>query len=134
MSGTAAAIREIVEFHEFFTSWLGSGNGSLTRAEAALAADFQMVDPSGHLLGRADVLTGLKSARGRFGPTFRIEIANIQAVAIDAAHVMAIYVERQLHGDAMTQRRSSALLKTDHRAPQGFVWVHLQETWISPTS
>lgn len=126
-----AALREVVELHDVFTAWLGSGEGTLDRVEAVLADEFRMIDPAGRLLDRTAVMTIIGDARGRMGQGFRIEIEAAEAAAVGADHVLLTYVERQHQGATTTARRSTAILRTQERAPSGLVWVHLQETWTS---
>lgn len=133
----AACRREVESLHRFFEQWLRAPADRtaqppevrIDRLKQALADDFQMITPSGRLSSRAEVLDGLRSARGSKASDFRISITWIQGREIAPDLVVALYRERQVESRSITERVSSALFRRREGSPEGVEWVHLHETW-----
>lgn len=131
MSLESQVRREIEELHEVFEAWLaGSAEASLASVEDSLASDFRMVSPSGQLVERGPLLSGLHAARGRSGEGFRIEVREVTARELGTAGlVLATYQEWQDDPGSLPRgRQSSALLRA--RPGAGFDWLHVHETWL----
>lgn len=129
----ASARTEVDLRHEFFVAWF-SGQAepsAMEHSATAFAPDFQMIPPSGSLLQRAEVLTMLNDARSSRGPDFTITVTHIAARLVGPDLALLVYDEEQTMAGKVTRRRSSALFGPDAQAPQGVVWHHLQETWIT---
>jgi hypothetical protein len=72
----------------------------------------------------------LRNARAKRASDFVIRVAVREARLLgDAA--LIVYDEHQESAGVKTARRSSALFTADPDAPEGVVWRHLQETWLS---
>jgi hypothetical protein len=126
------ARNELVALHAFFVEWMRQTPSEMdfTLCEAAFAADFRMVSPSGAVKGRAEVMTRLRNARSSLPADFSITISDIHPIWRNRNTIFLEYVEQQRDSGRLTRRRSSALLTRDARAPRGMVWRYLQETWI----
>jgi hypothetical protein len=133
----SAAASEVHALHDFFTRWfrgdIAEGSG-IERVTAALSAEFRMVAPNGLVLGRDDVVAGLRRARASRPADFAIVIDGAEVIWSDADHALIVYVERQVFAGDMSERRSSAFFIRRPMAPNGVQWRHLQETWMSPAT
>ncbi len=125
-----ACAAEIVALHQVFEAWLGApGQGDFQRFEAAFAAGFQMVLPSGARFDRDGILGFLQSARAVRGPGFRIAVEEIETIHQAPGRALMHYVERQWFGTQETARRAAALFDTTATPPR---WLFVQETWVTP--
>ena len=121
---------EIRELHTEFADWLSGRSATLARVEAALSEHFTMVSPSGDIVSRGEVMSGLLAARGSRPIEIRIDNPTVHWHLTDA--VLATYEEWQDHGGSTTARRSTALFTHDEDAPNGLLWQHVHETWMLP--
>ena len=133
---TPSACRaEIVGLHEFFVAWFDGSvpRRELSRLARALAPEFEMVTTEGERVDHAALVDGLAESYGRTeGEPFDIEVRDVEAVALLEDHAVVRYEEWQRRGDGETGRVSTALFRADDEAPEGVVWVTLQETALSP--
>ncbi len=127
------AIDEARELHAFFVAWFRAGSSAdFTRCERALAPDFRMVTPDGRVHERATIIDRLRAARGTAAGDFFIDVLQ-PIVAWRTEHAVLLeFIERQYREARTTDRRSSGLFTDQSGAPNGVVWRHLQETWITP--
>lgn len=131
----AAAVAEVEELHSFFVRWFRAdvpdSDAEFDRFSSALAAEFEMVVPSGARLGRDAVLAGVRGGHGQWredeGAT--IEVREATAHGLGGGLVRVSYEEWQRGAGEWKARRSTALLRG---AGDGRLeWVHVHETWIS---
>lgn len=128
-------LREIVELHKFFERWLGGcaadgpEDATMARLERVLGPAFTIVTPSGQILEREALLSGLAAARGS-RPGLRIEIEEPTLIAETPSQTIARYTEVQHADGATTRRISSVVFERTTGAPNGLRWLHLQETWL----
>ena len=125
-----AVLQEVEALHACFARWLGAGEGAFADIAAALDPSFEMVMPDGVLVDRGVVLDRLRAAKGSRGASFAIAIEDASAKPVAQAHALAAYVERQEQDGRTTSRRASAILQMEPRAPRGFLWLHVHETWM----
>ena len=128
-----AAIREVVELHDFFGDWLrpdGRPAFGIDRLEAALDRGFRLITPDGRILERGAVIAWIATARGSRAVDFRIAVSDFHAVWRSDEAVLLEYVETQYGQGKTTRRQSTALMGREPAAPLGVAWVHLQETWL----
>lgn len=123
--------KEIGELHEFFQGWLRGelAPESCRRLETALAEDFAMVVPSGRVLERDELLTGLRRRRGE-APSLTIRIEEPVLRASRPGWRLATYRERQRNDGEETVRISTVLFREDADGPNGLRWIHVHETWV----
>lgn len=128
--------REIVELHDFFAQWFG---GRLPATDAAFARfadtmtpEFTIIAPTGTLLGRAELLPRLRAAHGS-SPGCQIWIERPALRATHGDVIVATYEEWQRHaGRAATARLSTVVFRAQPATPNGLVWLHVHETWLTP--
>lgn len=126
----AAVAHEVVALHVEFEQWFRGDLDNLARVEAVLADDFTFVSPRGGLIDRVAVLGGLRSGRASRELKIRVENPVVRWQAGDV--VVATYEEWHEHPDYSTTRLSTAVFSRDDAAPNGLIWRHVHETWITP--
>lgn len=135
---TTSPIDEIIRQHVFIEAWLSGSDDAppesfAERFDAALDPGFSMVSPDGSVTDRAALLDGFHRARGAV-PGLRIEIRAATVVDTCADRSAVRYEEWQFEPDATSVRVSTALLAPDSRAPIGWSWRSLHETWLTATA
>ena len=90
-----------------------------------------MIEPDANTIGREKVVSMVTNARGKRPADFEIRVELISARFIGSDSVAVVYDEHQVIDGEKTARRSSAVFSADPGAPEGVVWRHLQETWIT---
>jgi hypothetical protein len=129
----ARAQAEVVNRHHFFVEWF-TGRASEAELEVSLRAfapDMVMIEPDANTIGRDEVAAMVTNARGKRPADFEIRVELISARLIDSATAAVVYDEHQVIDGVKSARRSSAVFSADPEAPEGVVWRHLQETWIT---
>ena len=135
-----AAIAEVEQLHDFFARWfrgeLPESDEAFSRFERALAPGFEMVPPSGILLGRDQVLAGVRSAYGSWGgdEAAAIEVRHATTHPVGGGVVRVSYEEWQRRDGVWKGRRSTALLRsaTGEGSPSDAVeWIYVHETWMA---
>ena len=135
-----ARLREEIEtVHGFLVAWF---RGEVARADAVFAAELAdrlapgmvNIQPSGRVLTRADLLSGVKDGHGT-NPAFGITITDcaLRHVADDGRLALVTYLEHQ-RGAVNTDppdnlRRSTALFQVPP-APARPLWLHIHETAV----
>ena len=123
-----AAGAEIEALHAHLVALFTGRTRSLARCDAAFAADFSMVGPSGRRLDRPAILGFIANASAP--PDFHIRIGDLRSIWESDTAALLQYVEEQYRGGRTTRRLSSALFTAERGAPLGVVWRYLQETWL----
>ena len=129
----ARAQAEVVNRHHFFVEWF-TGRASEAELEASLRAfapDMVMIEPDANTIGRDDIVAMVTSARGKRPADFEIRVELVSARLIGSDIAAVVYDEHQVIDGEKSARRSSAVFTADPDAPEGVVWRHLQETWIT---
>ena len=133
----AAAHREIVELHRFFTDWfratLPRDEGDLARFSGVMAPGMVFVSTSGAVVERAALVEGVRRGYGRWrdDPEAAIRIDGYRFLHREGELGLAIYEESQQAAGQRTSRRSTALFRRQPAAPNGLEWLHVHETWIA---
>lgn len=124
---------EICELHDFFQAWFtgmqANTDEHFARFAAVMAEGFAIINPSGKLTERPALLTGLRAAHGR-QPGIRIWTQNHQLRHQVGDLALLTYEEWQQSVAGTTARLSTVLFQTQVGAPNGVVWLHVQETWL----
>jgi len=132
MSDEQRAEREAIELHEFFEQWYRAElePDAFERFDQALADGFVIVSPSSAVLERDAILEAVRAARGS-DASARIRIENFVARKRERDVLIATYEEWQKLGDDPERARlSTVVLRADDTAPNGWVWLHVHETWM----
>ena len=124
---------EIVSLHEFLVEWL---RGTCAKDEALLTArfsthfapDLTFNDPTGKILGAADLVSGFRDEYGT-SPSVEIEVRNVRAQLLTSDGGVFTYEEWQRHLPGDNGRLTTVVLRD---STTGVIWTHLQETMISP--
>lgn len=116
--------------HQDLATWLGSAAPSevFERFAAAQHAEFSMVTTQGAVLGRDEVLTGLRAAR-HAQPGLAIEITEVDTVIDNGSTVVVRFRERHRLGADATDRRVTAVLVDAPGSP--LTWRTVHETPIA---
>ncbi|MFV1988082.1 MAG: DUF4440 domain-containing protein [Gemmatimonadota bacterium] len=128
---------EIEELHAFFEAWMGGTiprtEEQLDRLEEALEKRFTFVTTSGQVLAREAIVGAVRESHGA-RPGLRIRLREPRLVHSCKHHVVATYQEWQEAEGERTGRTSTVVLERKEEAPNGLVWIHVHETWITQTS
>ncbi|MEM8663899.1 MAG: hypothetical protein AAGF49_07225, partial [Pseudomonadota bacterium] len=129
-----SAIREVVERHDAFVTWFtGRGDDSVyADMELVFAPGFVLISPDASVADRHAVMTMLAGARGARPADFEITVSDAKAMWSTADAVVIAYIEHQVLAGQRTKRQSTALFTREPAAPNGVVWQHVHETWITP--
>lgn len=133
MSAEQRAEREVIELHEFFEQWYRAElePDAFERFEQALAEGFVIVNPSSSVLERDAILEAVRAARGS-DASARIRIENFVARRREGDVLIATYEEWQKLADEPERARlSTVVMRADESAPNGWVWLHVHETWMA---
>ena len=130
------AEKEVVELHQFFQDWFNgvipNGDEQFDRFADVMADSFGMVPPNGRFVSRAPLLEGLRGSYGRSQQSpGRIWIENFVTRQTEHGWLLATYEEWQSFDDKTTSRLSTVLLQENESAPNGFIWLHVHETWLN---
>jgi RimJ/RimL family protein N-acetyltransferase len=128
--------KEVVELHQFFQDWF---NGSISNTDEqfarfadVMADSFGMVPPNGRFVTRTPLLAGLRGSYGRSQQSpGRIWIENFVTRQTGPDWLLATYEEWQTFDNNTTSRLSTVLLQEHETAPNGFIWLHVHETWLN---
>lgn len=131
-----ACHQEIVRLHRFFVDWY---HGTLPPSDQAwsvlpnaLAAQFELISPGGHILPLAALLETLRAAHASRDPElgFRIWIREFECRHVCEETVIATYQEWQ-HLEGRDQGRQSTVI-FERCGPEGIDlrWLHVHETWL----
>jgi len=123
-------IDEVRRLHVFIEAWLSGADADdegWHDFEAALGEDFTIVSPAGEVVGRSELLTGFRAARGAM-PGVSVEIRNASILREADGLAIVRYEEWQLHPTMNNQRKSTATFVAAAEAPLGWSWFTLHET------
>ena len=126
---------EIVQLHQFFQDWynneLSFTEENFSHCSNVLAPGFSIVFPSGEKIERESLLKGLWQAHNsRKG--MRIWIKNVHLIHQIHDVILATYEEWQEIDKTVSARISSVAFQTNQNTPNGLLWLHVHETWITP--
>ncbi len=129
------ATREVIELHDFFQAWLTAAlpetDDAFARFAGTAAPGFTLISPDGRQLDRATVTAWIREAYGS-RPGSRLWTTDHAIRYEDDRCVLATYLEWQTRDGVTTCRISSALFVADGSAPNGLLWQHVHESWLSP--
>lgn len=121
---------EIDQLHEFFEAYFLGEQTSLERAEAVLAPEFTIVGPHGIESDRAQTIQMLRDGRAHT-TDLTITTSDHRLVAQAADLLVATYLEHHRLSDGENRRLSTVVFVPEPDAPNGLLWLRVQETWIT---
>ena len=125
--------QEVIDLHDFFQGWL-DGTAPNTpdyyaRVNTVLADDFTLINPDGTRTTGKQLLDNVRDAHGaRVG--WRMWTENTQLRLQSGELFVVTYEEWHERDGETTARICTAVLRADANAPNGVVWLHVQETWM----
>ncbi|MEV0027743.1 hypothetical protein [Nocardia sp. NPDC050793] len=130
MTGNEKDIVSVVEsLHADLAAWLGSAASPevFERFAEGQHERFSMVAISGAVLGRDELLAGLREARNT-EPGLRIEVSEVTELARDGVLVVVRFLERHLSDGGSSSRWVSAVLCATEDSSSGYRWLTVHET------
>jgi hypothetical protein len=126
--------KEVIELHQFFQDWsngkLEESDASFERFSGVMAESFEIISPDGGRMKRAEILGRVRGGHGA-GQGSRIWIENYASRPLTDGFLLVTYEEWQEEGGEKRGRVSTALFRERSHTPNGVVWLHVHETWLS---
>ncbi len=124
--------QEIIRLHQIIEQWfcghVPQSNEAFAPFQDALAEGFHIVQPSGVIQDKANVVSNMWQAHGARSAPFRIEIRNPVCYFVLGSCCLMTYEEWQ-YGHETTARLSTVLFRQTS-THLGVEWLHLHETWL----
>ncbi|WP_328403761.1 hypothetical protein [Nocardia sp. NBC_00403] len=122
-------VAAVETLHADLAAWLGSDAAVevFDRFAAAQHEEFSMVTTAGEVLGRAELLTGLRGARN-IQPGLKIDISDVQELAREGNTVVVRFLEMHRLAGTGSCRQVTAVLVAE--GPE-FRWRTVHETEVS---
>ena len=97
-----------------------------------MAEGFEIISPNGGRMTRAEILNRVRGGHGADqGKGFRVWIENYQSRPLTDGFLLVTYEEWQEQDGEKRGRVSTAVFRKSSDAPNGVVWLHVHETWLS---
>ncbi|UGT41250.1 DUF4440 domain-containing protein [Nocardia yamanashiensis] len=124
-----ALVGEIRTLHDDLARWLGTADATDARErfEAQVHREFSMVSLEGAVIGREQLLSGLRGA-GHAAPGLTIDIADIAVLHSSTDCAVARFREIHHGPDGPASRLTTAVLLPDPAARNGLRWRSVHET------
>jgi len=121
--------REIEELHQFFEDWFLGTESSMQRVEEVFAPDMTFVGPNGAETNRDETIRMIRDGRAH---TTDLRITTTDHRLLHRADdvLVASYVEHHQLAETSNRRLSTVVFLADPDAPNGLLWLRVQETWI----
>lgn len=120
---------EIVELHELFQAWFLAEVDSIERFENVLEPDFSMIDPTGDVSDRDQVIGLVRSGHGHTR-SLEIETSDHTLLSERPGLVVVRYVETHRLASRANRRITTAVFTDRPELPRGVGWLHVHETWL----
>ncbi|MFQ6398241.1 hypothetical protein ACLMAJ_32970 [Nocardia sp. KC 131] len=122
-------VAAVETLHADLAAWLGSNAGMevFERFAAVQHEEFSMVTTSGEIIGRAELLAGLRGARN-IQPGLKIDISDVHELAREGNLVVVRFMELHRVGGTGSCRQVTAVLIAE--GPE-LRWRTVHETEIS---
>ncbi|WP_040780481.1 DUF4440 domain-containing protein [Nocardia pneumoniae] len=117
----------VERLHADLATWLGSQAPVevFERFAAAQHERFSMVTTGGEVLGRSELIAGLRAA-GNGVPGLRIEVSDVEELLRSESVAVVRFLETHRAAEGVTRRWVTAVLVIDD--PDGVRWLTVQET------
>lgn len=133
MSEPDTVAREVRELHRFFQNWYRGEleDEAFQRFSGVIGEGFTINLPDASVLPRETIVEAVRSQKGS-DTDAELWIENVRLVHSEATFLVATYEEWQgREGRAPRGRLSTVVFTRDDDAPNGLVWRHVHETWLS---
>ncbi|EQD84228.1 hypothetical protein [Saccharopolyspora erythraea] len=129
LAGRVAA--EVERQHRLLARWLGTECDSsvIDELRESHSPGFTMTTVEGAALAAEDLFSDLAESRNTT-PGLEIAVSDIELVTSSPDLAVVRFRETHRHHGRTTQRRTTAVLRQDPAAPNGFRWQHVHETTI----
>ncbi len=121
---------EIDELHRFFEAYFLGTESSIERAEAVFAPEFSFVGASGTESDRDNTLQMIRDGHAHTS-NLTITTSDHRLVLQTADVIVATYIEHHQLSEGINHRLSTVVFVPDPTAPNGLLWKHVHETWIT---
>ncbi|MEM7332724.1 MAG: hypothetical protein AAF490_11580 [Chloroflexota bacterium] len=126
--------QEVVDLHQFFQEWfradLPQTKTAFSRFAQVMHPTFHIVPPSGSLIPREKIVTGLYEGHGQ-SPHIKIWIEDAQLQYEGEQFLIVTYHEKQENNGEVTDRLSTAVFQPNPDLPNQLSWLHVHETWVT---
>jgi len=128
--------KEIIELHKFFEDWAKGTiqQKELKRLRSVLAQEFIIVTPEAQMIRKDQLIEMIESGYGKFdthSDQYRIWIEEVSSRKVTPDTILATYKEWQNINGTEKARLSTVLFQQKDDLPNGLLWQHVHETWIS---
>lgn len=133
MSDLDVVAREVRELHRFFQNWYRGelDENAFQRFSGVVGEGFEIILPDASVLTREKILDAVRSQKGA-DPEAKLWIENVRLMHSDAQFLVATYEEWQgPDGEDARGRISTVVFTRDGAMPNGLVWRHVHETWLT---
>lgn len=121
---------EIDQLHEFFEAYFSGAETSLERAEAVLAPEFTIVGTDGVESDREGTLEMLSDGHAHTSD-LTITTSDHRLVLRSEEVIVATYLEHHELSERHNHRLSTVIFVADPTTPNGLLWHHVHETWVT---
>ena len=123
--------KEVIELHDLLGRWLSGEldptDANFDRFARVHAEDFSLVTVDGELLGRGQLLDGLRAAHGA-RPGLRVRVEDARVLYRGENLVVVGFGERHRVEGSSTMRLTTAVLRRKEGNPNGLEWLRVHET------
>jgi len=128
--------KEIIELHQFFEDWAKGDiqQNELDRLHSVLAPEFTIVTPEAKMIRKNQLLEMIESGYSKFDTQanqYSIWIEEVSSRKVTSNTFLSTYKEWQIIDGTEQARLSTVLFQKKDNLPNGLLWQHVHETWIS---
>lgn len=133
MSELDTVEKEVRELHRFFQDWYRGDleDQAFEHFSGVLGEGFTIILPDASVLARETIVDAVRTQKGS-DKRARLWIENVRLNQSGDDFLIATYEEWQSGEDGLARGRLSTVVFTrDEDMPNGLVWRHVHETWLS---
>ena len=128
--------KEIIELHQFFEDWAKGKipQNAIDRLHSVLASAFIIITPEAQMIRKKQLIEMIESGYGQFGTQsdqYKIWIEDVDSRKVSPDTFLSTYKEWQNINGAEQARQSTVFFQLENSQPNGLLWQHVHETWIS---
>lgn len=133
MSELDVVEKEVRELHRFFQDWYRGklDDEAFRRFPGVMGEGFTIILPDASVLPRETIVEAVRSQKGSDAEA-ELWIENVRVIHSESEFVVATYEEWQgREGRDARGRLSTVVFMRDEETPNGLIWRHVHETWLS---